>query len=136
MQLPTRVVIVGGAGGMGRFFATKVFLPAGAVLPRSPAPPEMWRALDAGRRHVCDLARGAVTPNIVCLDVGVLYLHPDRLMAEMSWSRVAETRQKVFDLLASMAEGSIALAVMMSVGRPACAGMGWSRCAAPRVTWR
>jgi hypothetical protein len=37
-------------------------------------------------------------------DVGVLYLHPDRLMVEMSWAQVHEQRYKLFDLLASMAE--------------------------------
>jgi CRISPR/Cas system-associated exonuclease Cas4 (RecB family) len=37
-------------------------------------------------------------------DVGVLYLHPQRLMAEMSWERVHAARHKVFDYLASMAE--------------------------------
>ena len=36
-------------------------------------------------------------------DVGVLYLHPQRLMAEMSWERVHAARHQVFDLLASMA---------------------------------
>ena len=36
-------------------------------------------------------------------DVGVLYLHPQRLMAEMSWAGVRDARSKVFDLLASMA---------------------------------
>ncbi|WP_435016297.1 helicase HerA-like domain-containing protein [Tundrisphaera sp. TA3] len=35
--------------------------------------------------------------------VGVLYLHPRRLMAEMAWGQVHESRHKVFDLLASMA---------------------------------
>ncbi len=37
-------------------------------------------------------------------DVGVLYLHPDRLMVEMTWSQVHGQRHKLFDLLASMAE--------------------------------
>jgi hypothetical protein len=36
--------------------------------------------------------------------VGVLYLHPHRLMAEMPWEQVYESRHKVFDLLASMAD--------------------------------
>lgn len=46
-------------------------LPAGAALPRTAAPVEMWRELDRGNRHVCNLVHGAVAPNIVCLDVGV-----------------------------------------------------------------
>jgi hypothetical protein len=35
-------------------------------------------------------------------DVGVLYLHPDRLMAEKSWEQVYAERHKVYNLLASM----------------------------------
>lgn len=38
--------------------------------------------------------------------VAVLYLHPERTMAESSWSDVAADRYKVFDLLASMIEWS------------------------------
>jgi two-component sensor histidine kinase len=44
-------------------------LPAGAPLPRSTPPAEMWRAFDQGKIHICDLSRGAVEPNIVCVDV-------------------------------------------------------------------
>ena len=36
-------------------------------------------------------------------DVGVLYLHPERRMVEMSWAQVHGQRHKLFDLLASMA---------------------------------
>jgi two-component sensor histidine kinase len=45
-------------------------LPPGASLPRIAPPQEMWQTLDAGHRHVCNLVRGAVSPNIVCLDLG------------------------------------------------------------------
>jgi DNA helicase HerA-like ATPase len=37
-------------------------------------------------------------------DVGVLYLHPERRMVEMSWDQVHDQRHKLFDLLASLAE--------------------------------
>ena len=37
-------------------------------------------------------------------DVGVLYLHPERRMVELSWEQVHGQRHKLFDLLASMAE--------------------------------
>ena len=37
-------------------------------------------------------------------DVGVLYLHPERRMVELSWDQVHGQRHKLFDLLASMAE--------------------------------
>jgi DNA helicase HerA-like ATPase len=37
-------------------------------------------------------------------DVGVLYLHPERRMVEMSWDQVHGQRHKLFDLLASLAE--------------------------------
>ncbi len=37
-------------------------------------------------------------------DVGVLYLHPERRMVELSWDQVYGQRHKLFDLLASMAE--------------------------------
>ena len=46
-------------------------LPINAKLPRSSTPAEMWRELDTGKRHVCNLVHGAIEPNIVCLDVGV-----------------------------------------------------------------
>ena len=36
-------------------------------------------------------------------DVGVLYLHPERPMVEMTWEQVHGQRYKLFDLLASMA---------------------------------
>jgi hypothetical protein len=36
-------------------------------------------------------------------DVGVLYLHPERSMAELTWEQVHEKRHRVYDLLASMA---------------------------------
>jgi uncharacterized protein len=36
-------------------------------------------------------------------DVGVLYLHPERRMVEMTWGQVHGQRHKLFDLLASMA---------------------------------
>jgi len=36
-------------------------------------------------------------------DVGLLYLHPERKMLEMSWDQVHGQRYKLFDLLASMA---------------------------------
>ncbi|MEO6807486.1 MAG: PD-(D/E)XK nuclease family protein [Isosphaeraceae bacterium] len=36
-------------------------------------------------------------------DVGVLYLHPDRTMATLTWEQVAGQRHKLFNLLASMA---------------------------------
>ena len=36
-------------------------------------------------------------------DVGVLYLHPERSMIELSWERVEGHRHRVYDLLASMA---------------------------------
>lgn len=36
-------------------------------------------------------------------DVGVLYLHPERTMMELSWDQVHHARHKLFDLLASMA---------------------------------
>lgn len=35
-------------------------------------------------------------------DVGVLYLHPERRMVELSWDQVHGQRHKLFDLLASM----------------------------------
>ncbi len=37
-------------------------------------------------------------------DVGILYLHPERRMVELSWDQVHGQRHKLFDLLASMAE--------------------------------
>jgi CRISPR/Cas system-associated exonuclease Cas4 (RecB family) len=37
-------------------------------------------------------------------DVGVLYLHPERRMVELSWDEVHGQRHKLFDLLASLAE--------------------------------
>ncbi|MBV8270535.1 MAG: DUF853 family protein [Planctomycetaceae bacterium] len=37
-------------------------------------------------------------------DVGVLYLHPERLMVELTWEQVRGQRHKLFDLLASLAE--------------------------------
>jgi len=37
-------------------------------------------------------------------DVGVLYLHPERLMVELTWPQIHDQRHKLFDLLASMAE--------------------------------
>jgi hypothetical protein len=37
-------------------------------------------------------------------DVGVLYLHPERRMIELSWDQVRGQRHKLFDLLASLAE--------------------------------
>ncbi|MBX6313604.1 MAG: PD-(D/E)XK nuclease family protein, partial [Isosphaeraceae bacterium] len=37
-------------------------------------------------------------------DVGVLYLHPERRMFELSWEQVHARRHQVFDLLASMAD--------------------------------
>jgi DNA helicase HerA-like ATPase/CRISPR/Cas system-associated exonuclease Cas4 (RecB family) len=37
-------------------------------------------------------------------DVGVLYLHPERRMVELSWDQVHGQRYKLFDLLASLAE--------------------------------
>jgi CRISPR/Cas system-associated exonuclease Cas4 (RecB family) len=36
-------------------------------------------------------------------DIGVLYLHPERRMVEMSWDQVHGRRHKLFDLLASLA---------------------------------
>ena len=36
-------------------------------------------------------------------DVGVLYLHPERRVVEMTWGQVHGQRHKLFDLLASMA---------------------------------
>ena len=44
-------------------------LPQGSPLPTSAPPAEMWKALARGRTHICDLTRGAVEPNIVCVDV-------------------------------------------------------------------
>src|SRR5262249_21147484 len=37
-------------------------------------------------------------------DVGVLYLHPERRMVELTWDQVFEQRHKLFDLLASLAQ--------------------------------
>ena len=37
-------------------------------------------------------------------DVGVLYLHPERRMVELSWDQVHGQRHKLFDLLASLSE--------------------------------
>ncbi|MBV8230627.1 MAG: DUF87 domain-containing protein, partial [Planctomycetaceae bacterium] len=37
-------------------------------------------------------------------DVGVLYLHPERLMVELTWEQVRGRRHRLFDLLASLAE--------------------------------
>lgn len=37
-------------------------------------------------------------------DVGVLYLHPERKMLELSWGQVQSARHKLFDLLASLAD--------------------------------
>jgi uncharacterized protein len=37
-------------------------------------------------------------------DVGVLYLHPERRMVELSWDEVHGQRHKLFDLLASLAQ--------------------------------
>ena len=37
-------------------------------------------------------------------DAGVLYLHPERRMVELTWGQVYGQRHKLFDLLASMAE--------------------------------
>jgi hypothetical protein len=37
-------------------------------------------------------------------DVGVLYLHPERMMMALSWQRVHAERYKLFDLLASLAD--------------------------------
>jgi hypothetical protein len=44
-------------------------LPVGAALPSAPPPAEMWKSFDNGKAHICDLVRGAVEPNIVCVDV-------------------------------------------------------------------
>ena len=37
-------------------------------------------------------------------DVGVPYLHPERLMVELTWEQVRGRRHRLFDLLASLAE--------------------------------
>lgn len=52
----------------GRQFVNTL-LPPGAALPKASPPAEMWRAFDRGESHICDLSRGAVEPNIVCVDV-------------------------------------------------------------------
>ena len=52
----------------GRQFVNTL-LPPGTPLPTTPPPAEMWKALAQGSSHICDLTRGAVEPNIVCVDV-------------------------------------------------------------------
>jgi two-component sensor histidine kinase len=52
----------------GRQFVNTL-LPAGSQLPKAPPPAEMWKALARSKSHICDLTRGAVEPNIVCVDV-------------------------------------------------------------------
>gem|GEM_PF-824080 len=47
-------------------------LPPGSALPLGRPPAAMWRALDRGRSHVCDLVRGRIEPRILCVDVPVL----------------------------------------------------------------
>ena len=53
----------------GRQFVNTL-IPQGAALPRSAPPTAMWDAFARGSRtHICDLSRGAVEPNIVCVDI-------------------------------------------------------------------
>lgn len=46
-------------------------LAVGAPLPWAAPPVEMWRSLDAGRNHICDLVQGVVQRQITCVDVGL-----------------------------------------------------------------
>jgi PAS domain S-box-containing protein len=46
-------------------------LPPGSPLPAGGAPPEMWRELASNGSRICNLARGRVEPNILCIDVAV-----------------------------------------------------------------
>ena len=43
-------------------------LPTGADLPRAEPPRAMWNELATGKPRVCNLSRGAIEPQIVCVD--------------------------------------------------------------------
>ncbi|AMV21845.1 PD-(D/E)XK nuclease family protein [Planctomyces sp. SH-PL14] len=63
---------------------------------------------------------------------GVLYLHPKRVLHELSWDQVYEQRHKVYDLLASMAEwrryGENPDTGLKPRGEPSvCQGCKWNR---------
>lgn len=47
-------------------------LPAGAALPIGLPPAKAFQAIDRGETHLCDLTRGRVTPQILCVDVPVM----------------------------------------------------------------
>jgi signal transduction histidine kinase/CheY-like chemotaxis protein len=44
-------------------------LPAGAALPTYPAPAYVWRQLERGETHICDLTRAATGRRLFCVDV-------------------------------------------------------------------
>ena len=46
-------------------------LPVGARLPKATPPRDMWRELASGKPRVCNLARGAIEPHIVCVDAAI-----------------------------------------------------------------
>jgi PAS domain S-box-containing protein len=46
-------------------------LPAGATLPTGNPPLKAFQALDRGETHICNLTKGRVTPQILCVDVAV-----------------------------------------------------------------
>ncbi len=65
-------------------------------------------------------------------NVGVLYLHPDRAMVEMSWDVIDQKRHQVYDLLASMAEwvqyDEVTKAGLKPIGEPsACRHCRWNQ---------
>ena len=40
-------------------------------LQRGPVPAQMWREIADGKPRICDLSRGVIEPNIVCVDAGI-----------------------------------------------------------------
>ncbi len=47
-------------------------LPPGAALPAGPPAPSIWPPLDQGRLHICDLVKGRVAPQVLCVDAPVV----------------------------------------------------------------
>ncbi|PSJ38938.1 PAS domain-containing protein [Allosphingosinicella deserti] len=90
-------IVVGDRSGR-QFVNTR--LPLGTPLPQGGPAPAIWSGLEYGRSRICDLVRGRLEPNLICVDVPylrngrVLYhvsamLRPEQLRSVIGPQRVA-----------------------------------------------
>jgi len=70
-------------------------LPRGAALPEGEPAPPIWPALDAGRFNICNLVRGRLAPQVLCVDAPVQ--QQGRVAYQVSVMFLPRTLQGVID---------------------------------------